>query len=123
METRIADEIKRDPILGPAVDRADRVLRELFSKVTEPPAATWKPVPQAQPTPMVDLELSEHDAYLTRAFRVEQLADERGFRYAVLDQWGDSIMEAYRKSNERLLEALRELRKEEERRELQVQRA
>ena len=121
METRIADEIKRDPVLGPAVERADKVLKELFSKVSEPPSATWKPTPVSQPAPMVDLELAEHDAFIARAFRVDQLADERAFRYAVLDLWGDSIFDAYRKSNDRLLEALRELRKEEERRELQVQ--
>ncbi|MBO0699871.1 MAG: hypothetical protein J2P46_15845 [Zavarzinella sp.] len=121
METRIADEVRRDPVLGPAVERADEVLRELFSKVPQPPSAMWKPTPLSQPTPMVDLELAEHDAYIARAFRVDQLADERAFRYAVLDLWGDSIMDAYHKSNDRLLKALRELRKEEERRELQVQ--
>jgi hypothetical protein len=121
METRIADEIKRDPVLGPVVERADKVLRELFSKVTEPPSATWKQGLLSQPTLTVDLELAVYDAYIARAFRVDQLVDERGFRYAVLNLWGDSIMDAYRKSNERLLEALRELRKDEERRELQAQ--
>jgi hypothetical protein len=58
METWITDEIKRDPVLGPAVERADKVLRELFGKVPQPPSATWKPTPFPQPTPMVDLELS-----------------------------------------------------------------
>jgi hypothetical protein len=123
METRIADEIKQDPVLAPVVERADKVLRELFGGVRQPPIASWQPstVTQAVPVPSVELELLEHEDYIARDFRVDQLTDERAFRHELVDLWGDLIMQAYGKSNQRLLDALRELRKEEERRELQAQ--
>jgi hypothetical protein len=123
MESQITDEITRDPVLGPAVRRADEVLRDLFGSVRQPPVATWQPssIKQADSAPSVELDLREHEDCLTRDYRVEELADERAFRHALFDHWGSLIMNAYGKSNQRLLEALRELRKEEERRELQVQ--
>ena len=98
-----------------------QAIPECALALRQPPFATWKPTPFQQPTAMVDLELTEHDAFIARAFRAEQLADERGFRYAVMDLWGELIMDAYGKSNKRLLDALRELRIEEENRELQTQ--
>jgi hypothetical protein len=121
METRITEEVKRDPVLAAAVEKADGLLRKLLERARHPPSATWRSSSLKQSVPSVELELLDDGDNIARDFRIDQLNDEREFPFAITNLWGDLIMLAYRRSTERLLDALREMRREEERRELQVQ--
>lgn len=123
METTISPEIQSDTTLAPAVRQADQVLRRLMARVDQPPMATWRPgsVKHSSGLPTAELELLDDADFIAQNFTVDQMSDPRALRTALSALWGELIMQAYGKSTERLLAALRDIRKEEESRELELQ--
>jgi hypothetical protein len=121
MEIKVADEIRANSNLESRVSLASKVVGEMFASVEQPPTVTWRLSELVRTSPRVELELLDDGDFVARDFTFDQLADTRQFRSALPALWGDLIMLAYGRSTKRLHDALREIRKEEERRELQPQ--
>jgi hypothetical protein len=122
METTISTEIQADPSLAPVVRAANELLRDSVGRSRNPPRAVWRIVRKDNPSPLIELELFDPPDSLARQFTVEELTDAWELRFKLTGLWGDLIMQAYQASSERLLEALRELRDEEQNREAILQR-
>lgn len=122
MESTISAEIQADPILAPVVRAANELLRDTVGRGRTPPRGVWRLVRKDNPSPLVELELFDPPDSRARQFTVEELTDAWELRFKLTGLWGDLIMQAYQASSERLLEALRELREEEQNREAILQR-
>ena len=123
MDVLTSDEAKNDPALAPILAVGNDVLLKQFSRVTSPPRAAWRLVRHDGRSVSIELELIYDQDSVSRQFTPEEFADPRELRWKISSLWGDLIMLAYQNSSERLLTVLRELRKEEERREAQLQSA
>ena len=122
METTISTEIQTDPTLAPVVRTANDVLRDSVGRARNPPRAVWRLVRKDNPSPLIELELLDPPDSAARQFTVEELTDTWELRFKLTGVWGDLIMKAYQGTTVRLLEALRELREEEQSREAVLQR-
>jgi hypothetical protein len=123
MDVYTPDEAKSDPALASALASGNDVLGKQFSRVTHPPRAAWRLVRNEGPTSSIELQLTDADDSVSRQFAADEFADPQELRWKISSLWGDLIMLAFRNSSERMLTALREMRKEEERRESQLQTA
>jgi hypothetical protein len=121
MESSISNEISNDSTLFPLVQEANEILKTVFGRAKEPPRVDWRIVPHEPMKPAVELQLSDQTDSVRREFTLNELQDPRELRFILSSLWGDLIISAFNGSSERLLLALRELRKEEESRELQLQ--
>ena len=122
METTISTEIQADPTLAPVVRTANDLLRDSVGRGRNPPRGVWRLVRKDDPSPLVELELFDSPDSRARQFTVEELTDTWELRFKLTGLWGELIMQAYQASSARLLEALRELREEEQGREAVLQR-
>ncbi len=122
MNATIADDIRADAALDATVRSANEVVDRYFSAVSAAPAVTWRrSVLQPERVELELQESSDHRDYIARDFSVDQLRDAREFRSAVSALWGELLVLAYRHSSDRLVDVLRDLRKAEESREMQLQ--
>ena len=121
METTISAEIQSDPTLAPVFRAANEMLRDTVGRARNPPRGVWRLVRKDNPSWLVELELFDPPESFARQFTVEELADAWALRFKLTGLWGDLIMKAYQASSGRLLEALRELREDEQTRESVLQ--
>ena len=121
METTISDDIRADAALYPVVRSANEVLLRAMERSRHPPRAVWRLFRDGPHSPIVELELFDPPDSMARQFAVEELADPWELHFKLTRLWGDLIIRAYQASSERMLDALRELRKVEEIREAVLQ--
>ncbi|HEX3152442.1 MAG TPA: hypothetical protein VHR66_30490 [Gemmataceae bacterium] len=121
METTIAAEIQSHAVLDSAVRKANEVLLGAIGRAKHPPRAVWRAVDRQGQSPVIELEMIDELDSVTRRFLPEELLDRFELHFKLTELWGDLIQVAFQGSTSRMLIALRELREEEESREVLLQ--
>jgi hypothetical protein len=91
MVSMVDHSLQNDPELAPAIERANRVLREYLGRLVNDVQVHWGRAQDERGGPGVELELSDEFGSVARRFSIAEVRDTDGLKSSLNRLWGELL--------------------------------